>query len=34
MNYKDFDKQAEEIGVRNRCIVSIQGAEITDARLQ
>lgn len=34
MNYKDFDKQAEEIGVRNRCIVSIEGTEITDAKLQ
>ena len=34
MNYKDFEKQAKEIGVGNRCIVSIEGTEITDARLQ
>jgi len=34
MNYKDFEKQAKEIGVGNRCIVSIEGAVITDARLQ
>mgnify|MGYP003532267889 FL=1 len=34
MNYKDFEKQAEEIGVGNRCIVSIEGTVITDAKLQ
>jgi len=28
MKYKDFEKQAEEIGVGNRCIVSINGTEV------
>lgn len=34
MKLKDFIKQAEKIGSRNRCEVCIEGTEITDARLQ